>query len=93
MLNRKLTVAAVAFALVLGMLAVGSFSADAAKAAKYEYVVLGMREADRTVSDTSGNKVSPLQSEFDQKGAEGWAFEGTIPGKGDAFFVVFSRAK
>ena len=34
------------------------------------------------------NKVSPLQSEFDQKGAEGWAFKGTIPGKGDAFFVV-----
>lgn len=93
MLNRKLAVVAVAFALVLGMLAVGSFSADAAKTAKIEYSVLGMREADRTVSDPSGNKVSPLQGEFDSKGAEGWVFEGTIPGKGDAFFVVFSRSK
>ena len=93
MLNRRLTVAAVVFALVLGVFAAGSFTADAAKTAKIEYVVIGMRESDRTVSDASGNKVSPLQSEFTQKGAEGWAFQGTIPGKGDAFFVVFSRAK
>ena len=93
MLYRKLTVAAIAFALVIGIFAVGSFSADAAKTVKYEYLVLGLREADRTVADPSGNKISPLQGEFTQKGNEGWEYVGTIPGKDDAYFIVFSREK
>ena len=92
MLHRKLTIAAIAFALVVGFLAIGSFSADAARTAKYEYQLIGMRLQPRSIT-ANGNKVVPMQSEFTHQGQEGWKYEGTIPGKDDAYFVVFSREK
>jgi hypothetical protein len=89
MLYRKLTIAAVGFALVIGILAIGSFSAEAAKTVKYEYQLIGMHE--EALDRSSGDNTSPLQPEFDSKGNDGWEYVGTIPGKGDIFFLVFRK--
>ena len=77
MLYRKLTIAAIGFALVIGILAIGSFSAEAAKTVKYEYQLIGMHE--EALDRSSGDNTSPLQPEFDSKGNDGWEFVGHDP--------------
>lgn len=95
MLNRRLTVAAVVFALILGVFAVGSFSADAAKMAKWEYQLIGMRLQPRSemVDGKKTLSAPAMASEFNFQGAEGWEYVNTIPGADGAYFVVFRRQK
>ena len=95
MLNRKLTVAAIAFALIIGIFAVGSFNADAAKTVAFEYQLIGMRLQPRSEM-VNGKKVltAPgMTSELNFQGAEGWEYVNTIPGADDAYFVVLKRKK
>lgn len=95
MLNRKLTVAAIAFALVIGVFAVGSFTADAAKTATFEYQLIGMRLQPRSEM-VNGKKVltaPAMTTELNFQGSEGWEYVNTIPGADDAYFVVLKRKK
>ena len=95
MLNRTLTAAAIVFALVIGIFAVGSFTADAAKTVAYEYQLIGMRLQPRSEM-VEGKKVltAPgMTTELNFQGADGWEYVSTIPGADDAYFVVLKRKK
>ena len=73
-LNRKLTVAAIAFALIIGIFAVGSFTADAAKTVAFEYQLIGMRLQPRSEM-VNGKKMltAPgMTTELNFQGAESW---------------------
>lgn len=92
---RKLAVAAVTFALVIGIFAVGSFSADAARVVKWEYQLIGMRLQPRAET-VEGRKVltAPgMTGEFNFHGEAGWEYVNTIPGADGAYFVVFRRKR
>lgn len=82
---RKLTLVLVAIALITGMFAVNT-AVVAQKQVQWEYMVQGKRELDRKEGEGMG-------SEFNNLGAQGWEFVGVLPGKADAYSVVFKRKK
>lgn len=85
MTTRKLTWLVIAFALVVGTFVADS-TVKAQKQTQWEYMIQGKRELDRKEGEA-------LQSEFNNIGAGGWEYVGMMPGKDDAFSVVFKRRK
>ncbi len=85
MTTRKITVLVVALTLVLGTLAINT-TVVAQKQTQWEYMVQGKRELDRKEGEG-------MAGEFNNLGAGGWEFVGVLPGKADAYSVVFKRKK
>ena len=81
----KLTAVFIVLALILGAFTVNSY-VTAQRKMQYEYLVQGKRELDRKEGEG-------LQGEFNSLGAEGWQLVGVLPGKADAYSVVFMRPK
>ena len=82
---RKLTLVVVALAMITGMFALNT-AVVAQKQAQWEYMVQGKRELDRQEGEGLGH-------EFNNLGAQGWEFVGILPGKSDAYSIVFKRKK
>lgn len=85
MTTRKITVIAIALTMIFGTLAINT-TVVAQKKTTWEYMVQGKRELDRKEGEG-------LTGEFNNLGAGGWEFVGVLPGKADAYSVVFKRKK
>lgn len=95
MLTRKIAAVALAFVLIVGVVAVSSYNADAARTVKWEYQLIGMRLQPRSET-VDGKKMllaPAMTTEFNYQGENGWEYVNTIPGADDAYFVVFRRQK
>ena len=82
---RRITLTFAAIAIMLGGLAINSqVTAKSHEMTKYEYLIQGKRELERRESES-------LQGEFNNLGGQGWKLVAVLPGKEDAYSVVFMR--